>query len=87
MGLTMRRRYVTTDVFTDHCFGGNPLAVVLDAEGFVETLHAGDRYRVQLFGNHVRAATAEPGSYRPGSHLHAAYRGAVRGPSERDRFR
>lgn len=29
----MRRRYVTVDVFTDQPFGGNPLAVVLDAEG------------------------------------------------------
>lgn len=29
----MKRRYVTTDVFTDQRFGGNPLAVVLDAEG------------------------------------------------------
>ena len=29
----MRRRYVTIDVFTDRTFGGNPLAVVLDAEG------------------------------------------------------
>ena len=29
----MRRRYVTVDVFTDRVFGGNPLAVVLDAEG------------------------------------------------------
>ena len=28
----MRRRYATTDVFTDRIFGGNPLAVVLDAE-------------------------------------------------------
>jgi trans-2,3-dihydro-3-hydroxyanthranilate isomerase len=27
------RRYVTVDVFTDRAFGGNPLAVVLDAEG------------------------------------------------------
>lgn len=27
------RRYVTTDVFTDRMFGGNQLAVVLDAEG------------------------------------------------------
>jgi trans-2,3-dihydro-3-hydroxyanthranilate isomerase len=27
----MQRRYVTVDVFTDHAFGGNPLAVVLDA--------------------------------------------------------
>src|SRR5580693_4923577 len=29
----MQRRYVTVDVFTDRLFGGNPLAVVLDAQG------------------------------------------------------
>jgi trans-2,3-dihydro-3-hydroxyanthranilate isomerase len=29
----MPRRYVTVDVFTTQRFGGNPLAVVLDAEG------------------------------------------------------
>jgi trans-2,3-dihydro-3-hydroxyanthranilate isomerase len=29
----MKRRYVTADVFTDRVFGGNPLAVVLDAVG------------------------------------------------------
>jgi trans-2,3-dihydro-3-hydroxyanthranilate isomerase len=29
----MKRRYITADVFTDVKFGGNPLAVVLDAEG------------------------------------------------------
>jgi len=29
----MQRRYVTADVFTERVFGGNPLAVVLDAEG------------------------------------------------------
>lgn len=29
----MQRRYITVDVFTDQAFGGNPLAVVLDAEG------------------------------------------------------
>lgn len=29
----MKRRFVTVDVFTDRTFGGNPLAVVLDAEG------------------------------------------------------
>ena len=31
--MTPRRRYVTTDVFTDRPFGGNPLAVILDAIG------------------------------------------------------
>lgn len=29
----MKRHYVTIDVFTDRPFGGNPLAVVLDAQG------------------------------------------------------
>jgi len=29
----MRRRYATADVFTDRMFGGNPVAVVLDAIG------------------------------------------------------
>ena len=33
----MRRRFVTCDVFTDTRFGGNPLAVVLDAEGLSDT--------------------------------------------------
>ena len=28
----MERKFVTVDVFTDRRFGGNPLAVVLDAE-------------------------------------------------------
>ena len=29
----MRRRYITVDVFTERVFGGNQLAVVLDAQG------------------------------------------------------
>src|ERR1700710_1405023 len=29
----MQRRYITVDVFPDRAFGGNPLAVVLDAKG------------------------------------------------------
>jgi PhzF family phenazine biosynthesis protein len=29
----MQRRYITVDFFTDRAFGGNPLAVVLDAGG------------------------------------------------------
>src|ERR1700689_2356635 len=35
--MAMKRRYVTVDVFTDRMFGGNPLAVVLDAEGLSTT--------------------------------------------------
>src|ERR1700692_2559220 len=33
----MQRRYITVDVFTDRAFGGNPLAVVLDAGGLTTT--------------------------------------------------
>ena len=33
----MQLRYVTTDVFTDRIFGGNQLAVVLDADGLTAT--------------------------------------------------
>jgi trans-2,3-dihydro-3-hydroxyanthranilate isomerase len=37
----MRRRFVTLDVFTNERFAGNPLAVVLDAEGLADaTLQA-----------------------------------------------
>src|SRR6516164_8334331 len=32
-GASMQRRYVTVDVFTDRMFGGNPVAVVFDADG------------------------------------------------------
>lgn len=32
-GTAVKRRYATADVFTDRMFGGNPLAVVLDAAG------------------------------------------------------
>jgi trans-2,3-dihydro-3-hydroxyanthranilate isomerase len=32
------RRYITVDVFTDQAFGGNPLAVVLDALGLDDAL-------------------------------------------------
>jgi trans-2,3-dihydro-3-hydroxyanthranilate isomerase len=37
IGAFMHRRYVTIDVFTDRTFGGNPLAVVLDAEGLTSS--------------------------------------------------
>src|SRR5512140_196632 len=31
--MEMQRRYITVDVFTGSAFGGNPLGVVLDADG------------------------------------------------------
>jgi trans-2,3-dihydro-3-hydroxyanthranilate isomerase len=50
----MQRRYVTVDVFTDRAFGGNPLAVVLDAGG----LSTAQMQAIQLFRDHLRAAAA-----------------------------
>jgi predicted PhzF superfamily epimerase YddE/YHI9 len=41
-------RYHTVDVFTRTRFGGNPLAVVIDADGLT---------RVQLFREQLRIAT------------------------------
>lgn len=35
--MTLRKRFYTADVFTDHIFGGNPLAVVPDATGLSDT--------------------------------------------------
>ena len=58
-GISMQRRYITVDVFTDRAFGGNPLAVVLDAGAF-DGADAGDRHRVQLFRDDLRAAAADP---------------------------
>ena len=53
--VAMERSFVTVDVFTDRRFGGNPLAVVLDAQG-LETATCKDRRRVQFGGNDIRAA-------------------------------
>ncbi len=57
----MQRRYITVDVFTDRAFGGNPLAVVLDAGG-LSTAQMQAIARVQLFRDHLRAAAARQGS-------------------------
>jgi predicted PhzF superfamily epimerase YddE/YHI9 len=37
---SMHPRYLTTDVFTDHLFGGNQLAVFPDAAGIAPELMA-----------------------------------------------
>ena len=52
----MQRRYVTVDVFTDRVFGGNPLAVVLDAEG----LSAGQMQSIATEFNYSETAFVLP---------------------------
>ena len=44
----MDRRYVTADVFTDTQFSGNPVAIVLDAQGLSSAPDAGPRERVRI---------------------------------------
>ncbi len=54
-------RYVTVDVFTDRAFGGNPLAVVLDAGGLSTAQMQAIASELQLFRDHLRAAAARCG--------------------------
>lgn len=53
----MRYRYYTCDVFTAQRFGGNPLAVLPEAAGLSGKGHAAHCPRVQLFRDHLRAAS------------------------------
>ena len=78
----MRRSFVTLDVFTDRRFAGNPLAVVLDADGLETAGDAGGRARVQPSGDGVRVPPGRSGAPRARSHLHAGARAAVRRPSD-----
>jgi len=78
--LTTPYRYVTADVFTNRMFLGNPVAVLLEADGLSASTDASDRPRIQLHGNHLCPAAAGPGLHRAGAHLHAEPRSAVRRP-------
>jgi trans-2,3-dihydro-3-hydroxyanthranilate isomerase len=52
----MRRRYATADVFTKRMFGGNPVAVVLDAIG----LSSGQMQAVAVEFNYVETTFVLP---------------------------
>jgi trans-2,3-dihydro-3-hydroxyanthranilate isomerase len=52
----MRRRYATADVFTDRMFGGNPVAVVLDAIG----LSTGQMQAIALEFNYTETTFVLP---------------------------
>ena len=52
-------RYLHYDVFTDHLFGGNQLAVVLDGRGLSDRDDAGDREGDELLRDDVRAAAGD----------------------------
>ncbi len=79
----MRRSFVTLDVFTDRRFAGNPLAVVLDAEGLdtaaMQAIAREFNHPETVFVLHAGRSRA-PGA---ASHLHADAGTAVRRPSDR----
>ena len=67
----MRLAFHTLDVFTQHRFGGNPLAVVLAADAL-------DTQRMQSIAREFNlsetvfvAQAAEPHALRPRPHFHA----------------
>ena len=68
----MQRRYITVDVFTDRAFGGNPLAVVLDAGGLstaqMQAIATEFNYSETTFVLPPRRSRAR----RAGAHLHRA---------------
>lgn len=53
---TRRYRYITADVFTDHAFHGNPVAVVLDAHG----LSAREMQAIAREFNYIESAFVLP---------------------------
>ena len=78
----MPRRYVTVDVFTDRIFGGNPLAVVLDAQALtaaqMQSIAAEFNYSETTFV--LPPSTPEHSAQRP--HFHSTKRSPVCRPSE-----
>ena len=66
----MQRRYITVDVFTDRAFGGNPLAVVLDADGLSTAQMQAIATEFNYSRDHLCAAAGRSGATTPGSHLH-----------------
>ena len=79
----MRRNFVTLDVFTDRRFAGNPLAVVLDAEGLdaaaMQAIAREFSHPETVFVLHAGRSRASGAA----SHLHADAGIAVRRPSDR----
>ena len=78
----MPRRFFTLDVFTDRALAGNPLAVVLDAEGSTTPAMQAIARRVQPVRDRVRAAAGRPAPARRAAHLHARPRAALRRASD-----
>ena len=68
----MRLQFQTVDVFTGTQFVGNPLAVVLNAEGLSTGQMQAHRRRIQSGGDDLRAAAQGRRAYGRSADLHAA---------------
>ena len=83
-GCSMRLKFHTLDVFTTTRFGGNPLAVVLDADGLdtaaMQSIAREFNLSETVF---VLKAAKTLGILARFAHLHAESRGAVRRPPDR----
>ena len=78
----MRRAYCLLDVFTETPLAGNPLAVVLDADGLDDARMQAIAARVQPARDRVRVRAARSRQHRGAAHLHAGARIAVRRSSD-----
>ena len=79
----MKRRFVTLDVFTTEPHAGNPLAVVLDADGLDTAAMQAIAREFNLSETVFVAPPADAGPPRRDPHLHARPRIALRRPSDR----
>ena len=68
---------IQVDVFSERPLAGNPLAVFPEAEGLSDRADAGDRHRDEPLRDDLRHA-ARGRRRRPGAHLHAGRRAALR---------
>ena len=78
----MPRAYRLLDVFTETPLAGNPLAVVLDADGLDDAPHAGNRRRVQSARDGLCLCAPRPGQHRGDPYFHARPRTALRRPPD-----
>ncbi len=77
------RRYFVYDVFTDTVLAGNPLGVVMDCAGLDDAAMQAIAREFNLSRIRLHPAARQSAPSRPGAHLHARLRNALRRPSDR----
>ena len=81
--MTSRYRYLHLDVFTGERFGGNQLAVFLDARGPADRDDAGHDAEMNFSESTFILPAERPGHRHPDADLHAGARDAHGGPPDR----